>query len=999
MVSGDMDGSSFAKKAFDPWRLRCKHIHRQGIRLDRQRPASGRSELPNQGFIYKKHYSPNIDEQLNMSKESSGKGFLRRGSSGIWIKRNSSKDKVKDIEREDSETRLAKRARLQSRVSITLKDLKNFQPEKHDAKFFASGRDFASVYTNHQYTTEEKEILSKYDSLDYLPSHSEVYREWLKELPARLDWDRWVMMAFIGFSVGVTGFMLHQITHLIAEVKWHYAEKFVIDSHVKAYLWVLGYSLVFASLAASTVAYLYPSAAGSGIPEIIGFLNGTAIRYVLNFKAFIVKFFSCACAVGSGMPVGPEGPMIHMGGIIGSGLSQCKSRTFRCTLPFFERFRNPEDRRNFTSAGAGAGVAAAFSSPVGGLLFAMEEVSSFWSDKMSWMTFFCCMVATFTADFFNTAFGSFKIGKNFGLFQTDKYILFQVTKGIPVNVIMFIPAVALGVLGGLLGSAFTIMNVKICRTRIKLTEHVIKKPLLQKTVSFLEPILITVIFTTISVYLPIAFDCKANVCPSNATYAAAHRPTLHPLDPHRHKRAGFFESEHSYDDKKHLYVDPSDPMFDQIRDVCNNSKFTYKVEPNLPHLGCKISNNIKGAYTNKSLDHNGHTYHFNDFNEISVLLNVPGADAIRHLFSRQTHLQFDYIPLLVVFPIYFIMACWAAGSSVSSGFVVPMLFIGGVYGRIVGRAAVDIFGETSEDDYWRWVDPGAFALIGAASFFGGVSRLTMSLTVIMIELTNDVLFLLPIMVTIMVSKWVADYITHPLYHSLLELKCMPFLPNEPVIVDNKQTVINLEQYQAQEVMASPVCTIKTVESVKELAQLLTETDHGGFPVVTHDKETDHYVSYGIIGRTELYIILCSKSISSAADSQSEVLVSPKLTYQEVSQVKGTLDLGEVFDSLNSLANDQRYQHVHVNLSPFINKSAPNIDQNFSLHRTYLVFRTLGLRHLTVVDRNNRVVGMITRKDLMGYNLEKKLDVHGRNKASKEEREEKLRMINGREMEL
>ena len=59
-------------------------------------------------------------------------------------------------------------------------------------------------------------------------------------------------------------------------------------------------------------------------------------------------------------------------------------------------------------------------------------------------------------------------------------------------------------------------------------------------------------------------------------------------------------------------------------------------------------------------------------------------------------------------------------------------FIGGVYGRIIGVALVDLHGGVPTDRFWEWIDPGALALIGAASFFGGVSRLTMSLTVIMV---------------------------------------------------------------------------------------------------------------------------------------------------------------------------------------------------------------------------------------------------------------------------
>ena len=57
----------------------------------------------------------------------------------------------------------------------------------------------------------------------------------------------------------------------------------------------------------------------------------------------------------------------------------------------------------------------------------------------------------------------------------------------------------------------------------------------------------------------------------------------------------------------------------------------------------------------------------------------------------------------------------------------------------------------------------------------------------------------------------------------------------------------------------------------------------------------------------------------------------------------------------------------------MNRSAPRIEDHFSLHRTYIVFRTLGLRHLTVVDVLNRVVGIITRKDLMGFSVDEKLE--------------------------
>lgn len=58
--------------------------------------------------------------------------------------------------------------------------------------------------------------------------------------------------------------------------------------------------------------------------------------------------------------------------------------------------------------------------------------------------------------------------------------------------------------------------------------------------------------------------------------------------------------------------------------------------------------------------------------------------------------------------------------------------------------------------------------------------------------------------------------------------------------------------------------------------------------------------------------------------------------------------------------------------PYINQSALAIPEKFSLKRTYVIFRTLGLRHLTVIDNMNIVKGIITRKDLMGFSLQERL---------------------------
>ena len=77
-------------------------------------------------------------------------------------------------------------------------------------------------------------------------------------------------------------------------------------------------------------------------------------------------------SVAGGLLVGKEGPMIHSGAIIGAGVPQFRTfavpkalRDWKIFNYPITLFRNDKDKRDFVSAGAAAGVAAAFGAPIG----------------------------------------------------------------------------------------------------------------------------------------------------------------------------------------------------------------------------------------------------------------------------------------------------------------------------------------------------------------------------------------------------------------------------------------------------------------------------------------------------------------------------------------------------------------------------------------------------------------------------------------------------------
>ena len=105
---------------------------------------------------------------------------------------------------------------------------------------------------------------------------------------------------------------------------------------------------------------LHPEAAGSGIPEIEGAMDG--MRPVRWWRVLPVKFFGGMGALGSGMVLGREGPTVQMGGSIG-----------RMVTDIF-RVKDDDSRHSLLASGAAGGLAAAFNAPLAGIMFVVEEM-------------------------------------------------------------------------------------------------------------------------------------------------------------------------------------------------------------------------------------------------------------------------------------------------------------------------------------------------------------------------------------------------------------------------------------------------------------------------------------------------------------------------------------------------------------------------------------------------------------------------------------------------
>ena len=162
--------------------------------------------------------------------------------------------------------------------------------------------------------------------------------------------------------------------------------------------------------------------------------------------------------------------------------------------------------------------------------------------------------------------------------------------------------------------------------------------------------------------------------------------------------------------------------------------------------------------------------------------------------------------------------------------------MGSAYGRMLGIAMGS----------YTNIDQGLYAVLGAASLMAGSMRMTVSLCVIFLELTNNLLLLPITMLVLLIAKTVGDCFNPSIYEIILDLKGLPFLEANPEPWMRNITVGELADVKA------PVVTLNGVEKVGRIVDVLTNTTHNGFPLV--DEGVIPPVGFAI-GATELHGII------------------------------------------------------------------------------------------------------------------------------------------------
>lgn len=587
----------------------------------------------------------------------------------------------------------------------------------------------------------------------------------------------------------------------------------------------------------SLPANIYYSAAGSGVAEVKVILSGFVLHGYLGVKTLIIKSLALILSVASGMSLGKEGPYVHIATCIGN---------IACRL--FSKFNlNDGKRREILSASAASGVAVAFGSPLGGVLFSLEEVSYYFPPKTLFRTFVCCIAAALSLKFLNP-------------YGTQKIVLFEVRYLTDWRFFELFNFAFLGMAGGLAGALF-IKASRFWATTFRRI-HVIKQ------YPMLEVFLVALITGLLGFW-------------------------------NRYTRL---------------------PVAELLFEVASP---------------CEAESETGLCPTREKL-----------------------PEIIWYLF--------------IAFVIKSFLTIITFGIKVPAGIYVPSMVVGGLMGRIVGHITQYIVLEYPKFFLWSdcpshegmeaCVTPGVYALVAAGATMCGVTRLSVTLAVILFELTGSLDHVLPFSLGVLCAKWTAEAV-EPLsiYDLLTDMNSYPFLDNKASPVFDSVLGDITARSRAGRVID---ITISSLVKASELRAKLNRLQNageldGGLPIV-RDK-----ILVGLIPAPDLEFALDHVENEDTALCRMFPPGHPHDTQSHFQALAEEYPAEADAENTDDEADLLLYSTEPIDLLPYVDQAPMALDVHSPMDLVYQCFVKLGLRYLCVLDEGE-FRGMVHKKAFVRY---------------------------------
>ncbi|GES64719.1 voltage-gated chloride channel [Aspergillus terreus] len=655
----------------------------------------------------------------------------------------------------------------------------------------------------------------------------------------------WLVITIVGAVIGLISAVLNIITEWLSDIKLGYCTTaFYLNEQFCCWgseggcpewkpwtsFWLVNYfvyiifAIIFAFIAARLVKSFAPYAAGSGISEIKCIIAGFVMKGFLGAWTLLIKSIALPLAIASGLSVGKEGPSVHFAVCAGNVISR-----------FFSKYKqNASKTREVLTATAAAGVAVAFGSPIGGVLFSLEEVASYFPLKTLWRSYFCALVATGVLAAMNP-------------FRTGQLVMFQVRYDRTWHAFELIFFVLIGIFGGLYGALVIKWNLRVQAFRKKyLSQHAVME---------------SVVLAGIT----------AVICYPN--------------------------------------------MFLKI---------------NMTEMMEILFQECEG----------GHDYHglCESKNRWAMVASLAAATMLR-------------IFLVII----------SYGCKVPAGIFVPSMAIGASFGRLVGIIVQALYEKFPNSQFFSscepdvpCITPGTYAFLGAGAALSGIMHLTISVVVIMFELTGALTYILPTMIVVGVTKAVGDRFGNGgIADRMIWANGFPFL-------DNKEDhVFNVPVSHAM--TSDPVSLPASDFPVREAEHLLSDNKFQGFPIV-EDRTSKILVGY--IGRTELrYAIDRARAAGMLSPNACCVFTKEAAeasVARRASSVSRQTLAPETFDDIQRSAGAS-----DVDFSPYIDHTPLTVHPRLALETVIEIFKKIGPR-VILVEHRGRLTGLVTVKDCLKY---------------------------------